>query len=1325
MPHERFSMVRRSRVGRRILLAACLSVGMLFSATAMMALDPSVANSQYALSSWTSDDGLPQNGVSEIAQTPDGYLWFATEEGLARFDGARFTTFFPRKTVYALLVSRDGSLWISVNGGLSRYKDHRMTQYSTRDGLRESAITSMSEAPDGSLWMATRLGMNRYHGGTFSTFSVTDGSATSWIDATCVTRDGALWFGMNGGGLKRLYRGTVTAYSTRDGLASDIIMALHEDRHGDLWIGTTLGLSRMRGGTTIATPGGLSHQRVHAIGEDRDGNLWIGTETGLSRYSGGTFTSFGPDHRLSTGSVVSVMEDREGSMWVGTVAAGVSQLRPSKFVTIGRSEGLNADVVWTVREAIDGSLLMGTDRGMAQWKDGSMTGLTVREGLASDVVRSVTEDRAGGIWLGTNEGLNLYKQGKVTVYGTADGLPNNQVTVVSEDRQGSIWIGTRGGGLIRYRDGAFKTLRVADGLASDIIRAIDEDRDGTLWVGTNDGISVMKNGVFTNYTTRDGLSSGSIRSIYHDRQGNHWIGTYGGGLNRMKDGRITPISVQDGLTDEVVFAIVEDRSGYLWMTCNRGIFRVSLSDLNDFADGRIKRIRSMSFNAIDGMKAAECNAGAPGAWAGRDGRLYFATVKGVAVIDPNHIAFNTLVPRVWNEEVLLDGKDVQVSGTGLSTGLVVGPGQHSLEIHYTALSFIAPARVQFRYRLRGFSDAWVEAGNRRTAFYTNLPPGIYTFEVMGSNNDGVWGNAGNPLQLQFRAAFFQTLWFRIACGVGLLLAVLAAFRVRLSLHRESERRLVSRVAEQTAELSAGKDAAEAVAEINTLLRLENELILNSIADGVYVVDRSGTIIMGNPAAARMLGWEPTDLVGRSAHETMHHSTLRGSYPESDCPIVSTLADGALHQVSHEVFWRKDGSWFPVHYLAAPILDSQARVTGVAVTFRDVTEQKAVERLKDEFVSTVSHELRTPLTSIRGALGLLSSGVLGPVAEKGQRMLQIAVSNTDRLVRLINDILDLERIESEKVDLILASVDANGVMVQASEGLQAMADESGVRLVVVPSTGTIRGDSDRIIQTLTNLLGNAIKFSARDTTVTLSGTTGTADFAFCVADQGRGVPVDKLETIFDRFSQVDASDSRSKGGSGLGLAICQSIIKAHGGRIWAERNDPAGSKFQFTIPLADPALVALPVTTIQDQVHSRGASILIVEDDLDLARVMATALQGHGFRTLHAGTGGEAIRICGQHQPTLIVLDLVLPDMDGFAIVNELRKSPNLARVPLLVYSALDVSNADQPRLRLGPTEFLTKSRGSLADFERHVGELLHAVAPGTYPSAVMAVSSTR
>jgi signal transduction histidine kinase len=263
----------------------------------------------------------------------------------------------------------------------------------------------------------------------------------------------------------------------------------------------------------------------------------------------------------------------------------------------------------------------------------------------------------------------------------------------------------------------------------------------------------------------------------------------------------------------------------------------------------------------------------------------------------------------------------------------------------------------------------------------------------------------------------------------------------------------------------------------------------------------------------------------------------------------------------------------IEYTASAISDSEES-TVVVVTFRDITARVAVERMKDEFVSTVSHELRTPLTSIRGSLGLLNTGLLGDLSERGARMLEIAVANTDRLVRLINDILDIERMEAGRMELNRTTVAAHDLIAQAIETMQPMAEREGVRLVVSDAAAaTLWADSDRMMQMLTNLLSNAIKFSPRGTSVTIGGKVDERSFVFSVADQGRGIPEDKLEMIFERFRQVNATDSRDKGGSGLGLAICRSIVNAHGGRIWAERVDPTGARFQFTIPILPMALAS--------------------------------------------------------------------------------------------------------------------------------------------------------
>jgi len=538
-----------------------------------------------------------------------------------------------------------------------------------------------------------------------------------------------------------------------------------------------------------------------------------------------------------------------------------------------------------------------------------------------------------------------------------------------------------------------------------------------------------------------------------------------------------------------------------------------------------------------------------------------------------------------------------------------------------------------------------------------------------------------------------------------------------------ERTVACRTEELTAaneELLAAKNAAEKIAEVNVQLARESALILNNATDGILGIGLDNRATFINPAGSRMLRMTLSELQQKSIHDAIHHSHPDGTpWPEADCANTLEKRRGQSFGILDDTFWRPDGTSLPVEYSSQPMLDENGEQVGGVVIFRDVTERRAVERLKSEFVSTVSHELRTPLTSIRGALGLLGSGLLGTIDDKGKRMLEIAVSNTDRLVRLINDILDIERIGSGKSELSRRHVDAHAVMVQALEGVLSMADQAGVRLAIERASGDLWGDPDRIVQTLTNLLGNAIKFSPRDTTVTVSGAANGAEFVFCVSDQGRGVPEEKLETIFERFSQVDASDSRDKGGSGLGLAICQSIVRAHGGRIWAEKNDPVGSRFQFTIPLAVASAVTPESEDVVRTIDSACSepTVLVVEDDLDLARVMTTSLQNHGIRTLHASNGCDAIQLSTQHVPHLIVLDPGLPDMSGFEVIAALRKDPTLSRIPILVYSALEVRSADQPRLRLGPTEFLTKSRCTPAEFERHVIRLIAAVTSGNQHAA--------
>ena len=604
------------------------------------------------------------------------------------------------------------------------------------------------------------------------------------------------------------------------------------------------------------------------------------------------------------------------------------------------------------------------------------------------------------------------------------------------------------------------------------------------------------------------------------------------------------------------------------------------------------------------------------------------------------------------------------------------------------------------------------------------------------------------------------------------------------------------------------------------LSRQQEILLDSVADGICGMDRHGIVSFANPAAARLLGAPASRLTGKPIHDLLHGSASELRRCGDDCPLRHAT-ERQVACAGEETIYRANGTSLPAEYFFTPIMD-QGRFSGSVLSFRDISQRYALDRLKDEFISTVSHELRTPLTSIRGALGLLSSGILGNINDKAANLLRIAVTNSDRLVRLINDILDLERVQSGKEPITFRPLQLRDIVRQAIDGMQPVADAAGVRLLHDTTRAEISADPDRLLQVLTNLLSNAIKFSPPNSSISVMTRPGASGVTLSVIDQGRGIPADKLEAIFGRFQQVDASDSRQKGGSGLGLAICRTIVLQHSGRIWAERNPVRGSTFRVFLPykpetmpgpdvaalqdhgtvlVADASRVTRPViaeqlarhgyrvmesTTVEQTVAAaqsgveailvdtsldgmngwdilpllrradpghrapivllslagqapselpgnpegvlikpveeaalvaelarvlcgpgEKARILIVEDDADLARVIADvfARENIDVRVAYSRQGG--LDECFRFQPHLMVLDIGLPDGDGFNVVDALRHREELAHMPLVVYSGRDLGTDERTQLTLGPTHFLTKARVQPQQLEALVLTLLH------------------
>ncbi|QXD16366.1 response regulator [Rhodocaloribacter litoris] len=775
-------------------------------------LDPALSLSQYTHDVWTVDDGLPQNSINAIVQTRDGYLWFGTYEGLVRFDGVRFTVFDKRNTpafldhvVYALLEGRDGTLWIGTQaGGLIAYRDGVFQTYTTADGLGRNFVTSLAEDPEGNLWIGLQNGgLTRFRDGVFTSIIPPDLPPNVSILGLLVDRRGTLWIGTNGGGLLRYREGRFTAYTTEDGLASNIVRGLYEDRAGRLWIGTRGGgLVYLEDGTfhTLTTRHGLPHDHVNTIFEDRRGTLWIGTDgSGLVRYREGRFETASLSGRAAGEVVWAIQEDREGSLWVGTFGGGLHRFKNSRFLVYGVPEGLSYDPVRAIIEAQDGSLWIGTMAGLNRIKDGVVRTYTTADGLPNHAVWALWEGRDGTLWIGTRRGgLARLKDGRFTSYTTADGLGNDFVRTIFEASDGTLWVGTDGGGLQALRDGRFVArYTTADGLGSNVVWVIREDPGGTLWIGTRGGgLSRFKDGRFNTYTPEDGLADVFVTALHLDDEGALWIGSYGKGLTRLKDGRFSVVTSQDGLFDDVIHQILEDDRGRLWMSSNRGIFSVPKAELDAFFEGRLGAVSSTVYGREDGLRSQEGNSASPAGWQTRDGRLWFATMRGAAGIHPDGDQANPLPPPVIIEKVRVGDTETPVRGEPV----VVPPGETKIEVHYTALSFLFPEKVRFKYRLERFDRDWVDAGGRRVAYYTNLPPGTYRFRVVAANEQGVWSEREAVLAIELKPFFFQQPWFFLLVGLVAAAGVLGAVRYRMRRFRQRELALERAVRRRTLEL---------------------------------------------------------------------------------------------------------------------------------------------------------------------------------------------------------------------------------------------------------------------------------------------------------------------------------------------------------------------------------------------------------------------------------------------------------------------------------------------------------------------------------------------
>lgn len=741
-----------------------------------LALDPGKAVTQYIINSWNDETGLPQNTVRTLLQTGDGYLWIGTEEGLARFDGVKFKIFDAVKTpeiknnyIFTLFEDSRRRLWIgTVGGGLLMVKNGQFKCFTEKEGLTHNFIHCIVEDHKKNLWIGTDGGgVYRFDGSGFTAFNTQHGVPHNNVRSAYIDRSGRLWIGTSKG-LAYLGNDKFVQYDENETLSDSIINAICQDSNDNLWIGADTGFYlKGKGKTKFIRPksgSGLETKKISAIIEDRHKNIWLGTAgVGLIRYSSGTFSLLTKADGLSDNEILCINEDREGGLWLGTAYGGINQLRDGKVTTITVKEGITDNIIFPIYEDSKGYLWIGSNNGLNRYRNGQFTHFTRKNRLTNNVIDSLYEDRRGFIWVGTDDGINRLSNSPSRVSKLGEYGRGQYILSLGGDNEGNIWAGTLQGIIKIKKDRkSIQELSEENGLVSNVINCIYKDRSGNLWLSTyRGGLTKYRDGKFTVFTETHGLASNSIYCIYEDEQGVLWIGS-NNGLTRLKDGKFKAYKKKDGLFHNNVFQILEDKQGNLWMSCNKGIFRVRKKELNDFAEGKINGIECVVFGREDGMRTSECNGGFQGAGCKTgDGKLWFPTTKGLVMIDPENIKINEVVPPVFIEEVLLDGVSADLAGD-----VNVRPGVKRVEVHYTALSFLNPQKVKFKYKLAGFDEEWVDAGTQRAAWYTNLDGGTYSFQVIACNDDGVWNLEGVSIGLKVIPPFWKTWWFTIIALVA-------------------------------------------------------------------------------------------------------------------------------------------------------------------------------------------------------------------------------------------------------------------------------------------------------------------------------------------------------------------------------------------------------------------------------------------------------------------------------------------------------------------------------------------------------------------------------
>jgi signal transduction histidine kinase/ligand-binding sensor domain-containing protein/DNA-binding response OmpR family regulator len=1290
-------MAKTVQIERKTGLLFCV----LLAATLGGALDSSRPVEKYIYKSWTAADGLPENVVHAIVQTHDGYLWFGTAEGVARFNGRQFTLFDRSNTpeiknneVGVLLTDgTDDGMWIGTSyGGLTHYSRGQFRTYTRNDGLPDNRVTALASDNRGTLWIGTSKGLAVLRSGAIEHSPAIPELSHGAITALAAAPDG-LWVIAEGRVLK------LSEDRKTKQIDLELPSSLFLDSRGVLWIGTYgRGLYRFADGKLSRRYAPqLSNHRISTIQSDASGNLWVGLwGNGLCRV-GANVECYTEKDGLVGNIVLAISEDREGSLWVGTIA-GVNRLTHPKFTSYNRSQTPGNEIVLTLYQQKSGPIWAGTVDGLVKLEGEQITsyraGAKPKEGL----VAAVAGDGSRTLWVGTKVGLKVLRDGKLLPFGAEHGLADIAIHSLYYDRSGSLWIGADPRGLLRLRNNRLTVVTTKDGIADTTVRSIMQDREGNLWFATASGFSRLQNGKFTNYQIPSSVdrSSGGAVCIYEDSDGVLWIGSLGSELTRFRNGESTFIPMPDGL-NSVIWSIVEDNFGYLWMSSDRGLFRVPRKELNDFVPGKSANFNFVSYGTVDGLPSGEFDGSGPLAGLkSPDGKLYFANFHGIVVADPSRMPTNSLPPPVVIESAMSGNQRISSGGTVV--------GKTDLQFQFAALSFVAPEHISYRYKLEGRDEDWIYSRTgSASASYEGLAARKYRFRVGAANNDGFWNSEGRSFDIELKPDFYKTPGFVFLCLVSCILGGLGFNALRVRRLQATERRLLTLVNERTVDLLAAKDQAEAAARAKSefLANMSHEIrtplngvltTLQLVRDTPLTTEQFGYMDIVDQSATALLSLI-NDVLDFSKIDAGRMELISEAFDpaETIADALQGLAVGA-HEKSIELCYRIDRQ-MPLRAVgdSARLKQVLLNLVGNAIKFTEKGEV-VVDAAAKESVGGLELHVCVTDTGIGIApehqemiFESFRQADASHTRRHGGTGLGLAISS--RLIALMGGRLWLE---SEKgkgsafhFTVLLKSAPADGTEAPRRESPSF----NGASVLILDEHTVNRS----ILRELLQSWGmNVVTFDTPqaalahlddhlcDVILTTAEAKGTNCVEYLRANAGSERLRSTIVILSTKTYYYQAPRCRKMGAAAcLIKPVRQSkLADAIGGILFSDRQARLMEEPTVTSPVA----------------NQSSLQILLAEDNLVNQKLAVRLLEKRGHTVSVAQNGKEALEQLKGRSFDLVLMDVQMPEMDGLTATRMIRRQEHESgkHLPIIAVTAHALKGDRERCLEAGMDNYLSK-----------------------------------